>query len=290
MNRESFFQEGFECNRGYINIRDLSHLSEIKEFVEQLWQEYRPYADIHFRNDAKAHFQERFWEMYLGVTLISHGFTLDAGGTTGPEFYVTNARKKIWWEAIAPGRGEGEDAVPELVYGASVTTKVPAEQIILRLRHAIEEKYGKYQRYLEQDVLNGDDSYVIAVNSTHVHPIVSEIELPYIIKAILPFGNLTVVWDMSENRLIDTFHEYCNSIRKKRGSDVSTDIFFDPRYSGISAVLHSNVDAVNKPVEFGADFVLIHNPCARNPIEPGTFRFGIEYWVEGDKLKRRSWE
>ncbi|MDD5435321.1 MAG: hypothetical protein PH343_07830 [Nitrospira sp.] len=220
--------------------------------------------------------------------MILHEFTLDAGSTTGPEFYIMNVGKKIWWEAIAPGSGDGADAVPELVYGASVTTEVPAEQIILRLRHAIEEKYRKYQRYLEQDVLSGNDAYVIAINSKRILPIVIEPELPYIVKAILPFGNLVIVWDRSENQLVETNHEYRDTIRKKSGSDVSTDIFLNPEYSGISAVLYSSVDAVNRPATFGADFVLVHNPCAKNPIKLGVFRFGAEYWVEGDELKRKS--
>lgn len=288
MNQALFFQNGYKSSRGYAHIRDLSHLSAAKEFVEQLWGKYRPYADPHFREDAKEHFQQRFWEMYLGVTLISHGFTLDAGGTTGPEFSITIAGKKIWWEAVAPERGNGTDAVPEFVYGASVLTDVPAERIILRLRHAIEEKHRKYQHYLDQVVLNGNDAYVIAINSKCVHPIVSEIEMPYIIKAVLPFGNFVIVWDRNKNLLVDTCYEYRDVIRKKSGSDVPTDIFLDFQYSGISAVLHSSVDAVNRPATFGADFILVHNPHAKNPIRPGTFKFGTEYWVEDDKLKRRS--
>ena len=292
MNREAFFQNGVKCNPAYVNIRDCGHLSEAKEFIEQLWKEYRNYADPHFRDDAKAHFQERFWEMYLGVTLISHGFTLDAGSTTGPEFYIMNAGKKIWWEAIAPGRGEGRDAVPELEYleynAPPNLTRVPVEETILRLRSAIEDKYKKYRRYLEQDVLNGDDAFVIAINSKRIQLIVSETDVPLIVKAVLPFGNLVVVWDRNKNRLSETRYEYRDAIRKKSGSDVPTDIFLNPQYSGISAVLYSSVYAVNRPATFGADFVLVHNPCAKNPIKLGVFRFGAEYWVEGDELKRKS--
>ena len=140
---ERFFQECNGFNPAYMNIRDLERFSKDKELVETLWQVYRPHADRHFRNDARTHFQERFWEMYLGVTLIKHGFTIDAWNAKGPEFFIKKI-PKIWVEAIAPGAGEGADAVPEIEYGSLVMTKVPEKEIILRLRHAIWQKYRKY--------------------------------------------------------------------------------------------------------------------------------------------------
>lgn len=172
----------------YITIRDLEKFSEDKEFIEALWQVYRPYADRHFRDDACTHLQERFWEMYLGVTLIKHGFAIDAGSAKGPEFFIKDRIPKIWIEAIAPWPGEGADTVPEMEYGSSVATRVPAEEIILRLRHAIRGKYRKYVQYLAANVVAPDEPYIIAINSRRIRLGIADPELAFIVKSVFRLG------------------------------------------------------------------------------------------------------
>jgi len=287
--KDRFFKKYSQCDPEYTNIRDIWHLSEDKEFVETLWRTYRPHADQHFREDACAHFQQRFWEMYLGVTLINHGFTIDAGGKKGPEFYIKEQDLKIWTEAIAPGPGEGADAVPEIEYGRPIATRVPSEEILLRFRHAIQEKHREYVKYLNENVVAKDDPYIIAVNSKRIRAIVSDPELPFIVKSVFPFGNSFVVWDTKEERMVDRSHSFRDSIDKKSGSKVSTDVFLDPEYAGISAILDSKVGVLNRPKVFGSEFILVHNPLARNQLRLGFLGFGVEYWKEGNELKRKSW-
>ncbi|MHC5825466.1 MAG: hypothetical protein ACYT04_58860, partial [Nostoc sp.] len=60
-------------------------------------------------------------------------------------------------------------------------------------------------------------------------------------------------------------------------------------YDGISAVLYSCVDVLNRPQEFGDDFVLLHNPLAKNKLERGFIKLGREYWVEKSILESTSW-
>jgi hypothetical protein len=284
-----FFQECRTCDPAYMNIRDLERFSEDKEFVETLWRIYRPHADRHFRDDVCTHFQERFWEMYLGVTFITHGFTIDAGGKKGPEFYIKEQEPKIWIEAIAPGAGAGADAVPEMEYGRPVATRVPSEEIILRLRHAIQEKYRKYVQYLKDNIVAPDEPYIIAVNSKRIRSIVGDPELPFIAKSIFPFGNLVAVWDTYEKHIVDSFYSFRDSIEKKSGNKVSTNVFLDPEYAGISAVLYSTVDALNRPKVCWSDFILVHNPLAGNRLSLGFFAFGVEHWKDDHELKHKSW-
>src|SRR5208282_1945429 len=108
----SFFIETDECDAGYKNVRDLSKPKYImfKNYVESLWTIYAPYADKHFLSDATLHFQQRFWEMYLGCTFLAHNFVINRGGDKGPEFFLSRMSQNIWVEAIAPGPGDGPDA------------------------------------------------------------------------------------------------------------------------------------------------------------------------------------
>src|SRR3990170_8167456 len=113
-----FFSKSSQCDTAYGNVRDKAELLEYKCYVEFLWRAYAPYADKHFLSDAVTHSQERFWEMYLGVSFLANGHCIDRGGNEGPEFFISTTRKKVWIEAIAPSAGEGIDAVPQPNYAA----------------------------------------------------------------------------------------------------------------------------------------------------------------------------
>ncbi len=284
-----FFSATSQCDTAYGNVRDKSELREYKCYVEFLWRAYAPYADRHFLSDAITHFQERFWEMYLGVSFLANGHCIDRGGNEGPEFSVLAAPKKVWIEAIAPSAGEGMDAVPQPNYDAIVAQRAPVDEVILRLRHAIEEKKKKYVSYVQKGIIAPDDIYIIGINSKRIRTIIPEPEIPCIIKSVYPFGNLAVAIDKNTLQIVETRHEHRDKIQKKSGNNVSTSIFLDSDYAGISAVLYSSVNCANKPPTFGGDFVLVHNSVAANKLDIGAFRFGREYWIENDELKFTRW-
>ena len=149
-----FFSVSPQCDPAYANVRENPELRDFKCYVEFLWRAYAPYADKHFLSDSITHFQERFWEMYIGVTFLANGFCIEHAGEEGPDFFVLTTQRKVWIEAIAPGAGDGPDAVPEPEYGASVEPRAPVDEVILRVRHAIEEKKRKYVSYVEKGSLD----------------------------------------------------------------------------------------------------------------------------------------
>jgi hypothetical protein len=133
----SFFIAGDCYDQAYKNVRDnLLTINKVlypkrpkpKQFVELLWSRYSDLADPHFREDAMNHFLERFWEMYLAVTLRERGFQLRRAGSEGPEFYFMYNCHKFWVEAVVPGPGEGIDRVPEICYGK--VQNVPTDNIL----------------------------------------------------------------------------------------------------------------------------------------------------------------
>src|SRR5262245_28428217 len=132
----TFFMDGPCKDPGYESTRDHPQGVSYKHFIEELWIRFRPLADRHFREDARDHFLQRFWEMYLGVTLLDRGFDLQRHGDEGPEFYAVVAGRRMWFEAMAPGPGEGPDRVQEWAPATSPSEirarYVPTEKIILR--------------------------------------------------------------------------------------------------------------------------------------------------------------
>jgi hypothetical protein len=283
-----FFIDGPCLDLAYQNTRDHPPCAEDKRFVEQLWGRFYGLADSHFREDARHHFLQRFWEMYLAVTLFDRGVDLHRHGDEGPEFYASVGGRRIWFEAIAPGPGDGPDRVPQLVFGAPIATDVPTEQILLRFTHALAEKKRLYDTALVKGIISPDDSYVLAINSRGIRHAPESNTLPFFIQAFLPFGPLTVLIDTKTGKLTESFYAYRPNVSKISGSSVSTRTFLDDEASFCSAVLHSSVDCANHPAQLGGDFSVLHNPNAQRPIDAVIFHWCEQFTFRDEHLHRSS--
>lgn len=283
---DNFFLDGDAGDLAYANIRDLPHHEDAREFILYLWRIYMPYADSHFREDAKNHFLQRFWEMYLAVTFINHGLDLHRAGQEGPEFYIEQNKRRVWVEAIAPGPGEGKDRVPEVEPG--VAGRVPTEKILLRFTHALVEKRRKYLDAFEKGIISPEDGYLLAVNCRAIPHAPFGNTMPFFVQAYLPFGPLAVSIDRDTGDIVQTYYEYRDAISKLNGADISTTAFLDPELGFASAVLNSSVDCVNRPEELGGDFSLLHNPNAIQRLDESQFGWCEQMSVEGDELITRK--
>jgi hypothetical protein len=282
----SFFLEGPCDDLAYKNTRDHPRGAQDKQFVEELWHRFQPFADPHIREDARNQFHQRFWEMYLGVSLLEHGFDLRRHGNKGPEFYTIVEGRRIWFEAIAPGPGHGPDSVPQLVFGGKVATDVPTEQILLRFTNAFSEKRKKYASALSKGIISSDDLYVLAINSRGIRHAPESNTLPYFIQAFLPFGPLTALIDTKTGKLTEQFYAYRPQVQKVGGSPVSTKAFLEDDASFCSAVLHSGVDSANYPDQLGRDFAVLHNPKAQCPLGMTVFRWCEQFDIRDEHLHR----
>jgi len=52
-------------------------LKDDKKNIEHMWSLYEPYADKDFLQEVRKDFHPRFWEMYLGFSLINQGVSLE---------------------------------------------------------------------------------------------------------------------------------------------------------------------------------------------------------------------
>jgi hypothetical protein len=279
----SFFLPGTDCGLGYLNVRRSRFLRPAKLYVEHLWQTYAPYADQHFRQDARKHFLQRYWEMYLTVALIDAGFTPTKLADEGPEFFIELEGRRVWVKAIAPGGGEGPDKVPEFPPGTAFN--VPAEQVLLRYTHALAEKRTKYLRNVRKGIIGPDDGYIVAINCREIPHARYGGVIPYALQAFLPFGPLTAVYVLRKGQITDRYFTKRESISKLKGTQIPTTAFLDPAYACVSAIIHSAVDAANSPVVLGADLFVLHNPLASQPIPTKTFSRWRQYVFADDQIR-----
>lgn len=260
----NFFLPGDCTDSAYTNVRDLPHCLNFRDFVEELWREYEPYADKHFRTEAQNQFLQRFWEMYVCVVFLRKGFIVKKVSDEGPEFLVIIDGQRVWIEAVAPNPGDGADYVPEMKTGEAY--KVPSDKIILRYTSVLLDKLLKYKQDCEKGIILETDLYVIALNSRNIPHAPYGGVLPYHVQAFLPFGDYTLSIDPDSSGITDSFYQHQDSVDKLSGVSISKQPFLDHEYDGISAVIHSAVDCANRPSELGADFDVLHNPLAKHPL------------------------
>lgn len=283
---KGFFIQGESSDTAYINVRDLPHHKDERDFINSLWGKFKSLADKHFLEDAKNHFQERFWEMYLAVALMERGVKLISVGGEGPEFYFKICKRRVFVEAIAPGPGTSLDQVPGPKFGEA--SRTPTEKILLRFTHALEEKRKKYLLALDKGIITHEDGYILAINSREIHHGAGGNTLPFFIQAYLPIGPLAVAIDPKTLEVVGSHYQYRNKVSKQTGTDISTNAFLDPNFQFVSAILHSRVevDCVNRPYEIGFDFDILHNPKALHKFNPKILPWFTSWIYHDDELSR----
>lgn len=262
----------------YINICSGSHRinREIKVFCELLWDKFEEHADTHFLIEFKQNFYERYWEMYLTSSLIDWEYSIESN-SHGPDILIEHMDNKIWIEAVASGNGDpiiNPDTIPDIEIG--IGQLVPEEKIILRLRSSIESKSRVYHNYIRDSIIENDEPYIIALNGAKLN-FISNDDIPYILKAVLPIGDYYYNFETEESGI--TFRD---RVIRESGTEIFTNIFLDDNYNHISAILYSNTHAGKFDEEIGSDFILIHNPKAINPVPINIIQNGKVINIETD--------
>ena len=273
----------------YLEVRDNSEFRNEKDYLEHLWITYESYADPDFKVRLAQEFHPRFWEMYLGCTLLHWGLALcPKTNSKGPDIQVKAADgSTTWLEAVAPGPGEGPDAVPDH-HPPGERPRVPEEKILLRFTNAILSKKDRYANYIQEGIVASTDSCVIAINGGQIpFAIFDGWPHPFILNPLLAIGKPFITVDTDQNKIIDQGFHSRLEISKESGASVSTSIFLDDEYVNISAVIYSRVHWRNHPENPGGDFIFVHNPKALSPMTNGWPQRGKEYWVEGPNLQSR---
>jgi len=283
---DKFFLAENATDSGYVNARDGARWRFARDFTESLWPRYSPFADPHFREDAKHHFLQRFWEMYLACTLLYRGFEIKRVGNEGPEFYFLCGERRIWVEAIAPGPGDGIDRVHKSKLGEVDT--ISDEKLIMRYTHALLEKHRRYEAALAKGILQPDDQMLLAINCRGIPDAPLGAEIPFVLKAFLPLGALTVVLDRDTMKIKDSYHQRREAVVKQSGAHVDTTSFLNPKFAEFSAILHSAVDCTDHSTELGDDFLVLHNPAASHALPRNLFDWCRQFEFNDNVLSEVS--
>jgi len=129
-------------DKEYLELRDNSKHTNLKQYCEDPWEKFEPYADFQFRSEFATQPRHRFWEMYIGVYLLDQNFNLRPhSNQKGPDFHLIEDNRNIWIEATVPSEGTGDDAVPSpFIHDPNRLGQIPENKILLRFTNSVSEK------------------------------------------------------------------------------------------------------------------------------------------------------
>ena len=237
--------DGEHLDRGFVNLRAAESRieQELHTLIEAMWATYEPYADPDFPEGFARDVDGRFWEMYIGCTLLEAGRVLlpvverqrDGGH---PDLCVIEHERRIWIEAIAPDEGEpGPDQLirPVPMNEGGGLVAAPLRQAQLRTTSAFWTKAQKIARYLQRGEIAPADVRVIAISASRFGAYVPERPLPLIMTSLFPIGDAFVTVNRDTGAVVEEGFQPAPFIDRQRGQIPRT-AFLDERFADISGV------------------------------------------------------
>ncbi|MBV9037321.1 MAG: hypothetical protein JO182_22715 [Acidobacteriaceae bacterium] len=288
----SFFIDG-ATDSVYCRVRDGVREEHVRSrtYLNLLWQECAQYIDSGAKKKALRELTPVFWELHLAYSLKRQGKALvprpqlGFQNNKGPDLFATNP--DVWIEAVIATNGTGNDALERPEFGECVDPDI--DGVVLRLRSVIRDKSIKFQGYIIDNVIKPGQAIVIAISGLALHHTYKHSGLypPEIVRAVYPVNHQSIDFNLRTGAVSEPYLQYRNRIDKLCGASVLTDVFLDPDFAFISAVLYSEADWGGGPERAGMDFVLVHNTSALTPLPDSWMPVGDEYWWRDGQLYRQ---
>ena len=278
------------CSVEYRNVRDAQSaqpehvrewLERAQEHCEDLWKEFRPYADRHFISEFSRHFHQRWFEMYLAVSLMRRGFEINSKNK-GPDILMEVDGRKMWIEAVCVTAGElgRPDSVPRIPNGK--LARVPMDQYALRILSSLQEKAAKLRAYIDKGIVLECEILAVAINVHKIDGTVPYLHLDDIVmRSLFGLGGGLMKFDKYTGELKETDREIVSEIVKSSGSPVEVQPFVDGSMKHVSAALMFHCDAANIPKKLGDDCMVYPNLSCLNSWPTGIIPMGRE-WTFGE--------
>ncbi len=246
-----------------------------RAFFDALWAEYARFAPKRFLESLQIEFHQRWWEMYLTVTLVRLGFAVETNAAdAGPDVTLEVDGPPVFVEAVAPKAGTASDRVPEPMHHG--VSDFPERECLLRLTQALRAKEGAFQTYMRKGIVPVDACRIIALSASDLNQFGSMLDAthPAPLSVLAGAGTLTIgghappSWSRREFLTRDSL------------SPVPAALFDDPEFSIVSGVLYSSVELWNAPLDARTPLSLFVNPMASVPV-PTAFQKRFATWTRG---------
>ena len=264
----------------------------LRDRVESLYETCHELVDKKFPSQIKHDFASCYSELYFCTSFIKRlGMNVTHPSDKGPDYYLQSL--DCWAEIVTISNGDinkpNSISKPELgIVGDGFADE---NKIILRITSCFTDKANKILTYLENGMIKSSARIIVCISGGWLDPyfrlpLYPEGSFPAVVKALLPIGHMVLHLNRDNMTVYEITSQYRDHVTKKNqnkgGEAIRTDYFIDPKYRFISGVLFSYANITDSIEDslLGRDFFMIHNPLALNPLPLGTFKCGIEYYVE----------
>jgi len=290
--RDLFVVNDARADPGYINTRDAPHegAARSRANCEALWRDFEPYAGEHFLTEFPHHFHQRWFEMYLAVTLLRAGLEIQCPDGGAPDVRVQHRDGRVLWlEATAPTGGvEGNpDYVayppPRKPGEDPVAYAVPIERVIMRVSGALHAKAAKVRGYRERNIIAPEHQVLVAISVNLIPHGIYDAER-YGLGATYGLGPQYVLFDRATGEAVDGGFQHRPELLRSSGSSVDVAPFLHPGLEQVTGALVSGTNSANCPESLGLDFMLFPNPRAAPAYTERQIPVGREWRLapEGD--------
>jgi len=224
-----------------------------------------------------------FWNELRKISDIKMVPLPKAGGV--PDFHIKCNHMNIWVECICPKPGDiptihlrsgfrGDESIAECY-------SLPHEEILQRWTAAIKEKYEKFTKYKNNNIIGSSDVCVIAINGCLLRGRFHEFEgisqFPYAFEAVYPVGPVQVTFYKNSSETETKNSMQFQFIKKKTGSEIEKTFFIEKRSEIISAIWA--IDERENYFFERSPSAIIHNAMAKNKLPEGLLPTHDEYVV-----------
>ena len=257
------------------------HSRMAKAHCEKLWSDFWEYADEHFVDEFRVNFHQRWFEMYLTVSLVRAGLTVESNDS-GPDVFVTLGERRVWIEAVCAT--EGDEGRPDSVPPLEPEKNWPGHinQCVLRILNSLGKKAKRFKNNLEEGVVGHGDILVIAISSGQIAMLCPDLS-ECMLRSLYGVGDIVLTLDGFPAKIVDSNRQHIENIRKTSGVKVKVRPFVDGSMDHVSAVLTSCVNAFSPSSTLGSDFVLYPNLSCRNQWVRNLLPVAEEWSFEEDE-------
>ena len=238
--------------QAYLNVKnaDDENSQEAKAHCEDLWHDFSEHADTNFLDEFPARFHQRWFEMYLTVSLIRMGLPVKCP-KPGPDIFLSIDGRRIWVEAVCATDGQAgkPDSVPPTEYVK--VQEVPIKQYVTRIRNSLDEKERRFRKYINDKTVECGDLQVIAVNSGEVSSLFGNLDV-CMMRSLYGIGDMFVNFNKTTGKFGKTSHQSILTIAKTSGAEIGVQPFVDGSMKHVSSALASCANAFNVPSNLGA--------------------------------------
>jgi hypothetical protein len=279
----------------YERCRDNPRLRPVRDRLEDTWRRLGylcPETETQFRQDFRAQFHQRAWELYLLAAFDGAGMALNRPTRAAPDLCVRLADGGTCWvEATAKPHG----ADPTLFrFPSPMPTSfgyhLNDTAMILRYASAFQDKRSKVAGYRAGGVVRPEDTVIIAIYTGEIDCADQyDVFSPTLAKVLFPFGDpqLHVPIETSTEEVTQHW-AHKPDVPKYNGAVVDTFAFMNPENAFVSAVMYANTSILRLSWNPAEALGMIHNHLATVPLPKVILPLRCEMWVAEGELKHRG--